>query len=729
MTMLEAWKFHVPDLGIAFEQLADHTFVKVPAIGKVLECWGGTVGPGLHMISSKPGSYNWANCYRCPAYGKPDTACIGIYGVGGVCHQSANCFLYSTGDYLSIWDVRGAWFTYFTYGVYGVAAPVWYHAVYEPCAASLPFALTPDGTEEGAPATSPIDALQKARDAQAAVSPDPNLLLVAEQRAVTTRYVPELAASDSPIDAIQLAFLGRKDELVATGYQGNELAYRMNDLARSTQVELRAALGDDLYKSLMAVDDASITLGIIEPGLSDVAGLPIPEPVDEARFVSQVVPAVMTAGERYQVSVTMRNDGTTTWRPGRYTLGSQEPADTLRWGISRVGLTSPVTPGAEAVFTFEVVAPAELDAPATFRWKMVRENVRWFGERNLHVAVTVVKDARFVSQQVPAAIVAGTSQEVSITMRNISGATWPRGGQVKLGSQQPEDNATWGTARVTLVQDVPNETDVTFRFPIRAPAAVGQHDFQWRMVREGTGWLGQRTPNVAMRVMPPIVDAAVFVSQIVPSPMHPGSTHTVAVTMRNAGTSTWSVAQGYKLGSQGPMDNTRWGLNRVALPHDVPPNAEVTFSFAVHAHDVETFMGFQWQMLRDGVGWFGQITSNIDVRIAYPLRGARPVRQTVPRTMSRANPPTATVTVLNTGEETWTPDSGYKLGSQNPLDNVRWGTRRVSVPHDVPPNTEVIFAIPMLATAAGTKDFQWKMLLDGVAWFGTPTANVTVTVT
>ena len=97
--------------------------------------------------------------------------------------------------------------------------------------------------------------------------------------------------------------------------------------------------------------------------------------------------------------------------------------------------------------------------------------------------------------------------------------------------------------------------------------------------------------------------------------------------------------------------------------------------------------------------------------------------------MTFGTTPMASITMRNTGEETWTPESNYKLGSQNPVDNGGWGTRRVPVPHPVPPGAEVTFTFPMRPSARDeARNFQWKMVLDGVAWFGTPSRNVAVRV-
>jgi hypothetical protein len=115
--------------------------------------------------------------------------------------------------------------------------------------------------------------------------------------------------------------------------------------------------------------------------------------VNNAAFVSQVVPSTMTAGQTYPVQVTMRNTGTTTWNsntPNPYRLGSQNPQDNRTWGFHRVQLTAgeTVAPGATKTFTFNVVAPSTAGA-YNFQWKMVYELIEWFGASSPNVTVNV----------------------------------------------------------------------------------------------------------------------------------------------------------------------------------------------------------------------------------------------------------------------------------------------------------------------------------------------------
>ena len=122
---------------------------------------------------------------------------------------------------------------------------------------------------------------------------------------------------------------------------------------------------------------------------------------NDAAFVSQTVPATMVPGQNYNVSVTMRNTGASTWTPdGDYQLGSENLSDNTRWGMSRVNLTSIVPPGADATFNFTVTAPAA--GSHSFQWRMVQENVQRFGALTTNVNVQTVNNPPTVSLTGPA---------------------------------------------------------------------------------------------------------------------------------------------------------------------------------------------------------------------------------------------------------------------------------------------------------------------------------------
>mgnify|MGYP001029983646 CR=1 FL=1 len=104
----------------------------------------------------------------------------------------------------------------------------------------------------------------------------------------------------------------------------------------------------------------------------------------------------------------------------------------------------------------------------------------------------------------------------------------------------------------------------------------------------------------------PTGNDAEFVSQQVPE-LTAGDTMEVSITMKNTGETAWTPTGQFRLGSQGPADNTTWGPDRVHLAEgdSIVPGEEKTFTFEVIVPDADGIYNFQWQMVQDGEEWFG----------------------------------------------------------------------------------------------------------------------------
>ncbi len=114
-------------------------------------------------------------------------------------------------------------------------------------------------------------------------------------------------------------------------------------------------------------------------------------------------------------------------------------------------------------------------------------------------------------------------------------------------------------------------------------------------------------------------DDAVLVSVSgLSSKMVAGAAATVTVTVKNAGTTTWTPFGGYGLGSQSPPDNDTWGLRRAPLSGSVAPNETVTFEFPITAPGTMGSYPFEWRMVRDPGGWFGAGTQELTVTVENP---------------------------------------------------------------------------------------------------------------
>jgi len=118
--------------------------------------------------------------------------------------------------------------------------------------------------------------------------------------------------------------------------------------------------------------------------------------------------------------------------------------------------------------------------------------------------VRAVTASDFVSQTVPALMIAGSSYTVSITMRNTGNTTWTPNANAPVGLGAAHDTTRWGPDRHLLAAPVRPGEIVTFTFRVLA-STPGSHPFQWRMV-QGSSWFGAVTPNVIINVVPSVYD-------------------------------------------------------------------------------------------------------------------------------------------------------------------------------------------------------------------------------
>lgn len=111
-------------------------------------------------------------------------------------------------------------------------------------------------------------------------------------------------------------------------------------------------------------------------------------------------------------------------------------------------------------------------------------------------------NAQFISQTVPTLVEPGQSFQVILTYENTGNITWKSSTLHSLGSQNPQDNSTWGagSGRIALSNDVTPGTQVTFTYSATAPSQEGFYIFQRKMVQDGVAWFGDFSPNVSILV-------------------------------------------------------------------------------------------------------------------------------------------------------------------------------------------------------------------------------------
>ncbi len=94
------------------------------------------------------------------------------------------------------------------------------------------------------------------------------------------------------------------------------------------------------------------------------------------------VPTVIRAGDRFQATAQVKNNGINTWvKSQSFFLGSQDPQDNGRWGVGRIPLpVASIAPKQTATFKMFVTAP-HVPGKYSFVWQMLQENRTWFGQK------------------------------------------------------------------------------------------------------------------------------------------------------------------------------------------------------------------------------------------------------------------------------------------------------------------------------------------------------------
>ncbi|MFP2924993.1 S8 family serine peptidase [Pyxidicoccus sp. 3LG] len=234
-------------------------------------------------------------------------------------------------------------------------------------------------------------------------------------------------------------------------------------------------------------------------------GVSVQLPPREAVFVRQTVPSSVRAGDAFTVSLTMRNTGSMSWTAaGGFKLGSLNPTDNTTWGLNRVELApnEVIATGQEKTFVFTATAPTT-EGTYAFQWWVLQEGVTPFGQLTPNVPITVLPpsvNASFVKQDFPARVTAGSSFQVTVTMKNTGEKPWSRSSGYRLAGRVSD----WGDISADLDgRDLIHPGDPkTFTLTLFAPGTPGTYPVQWRMWVNGYGVFGQSTPRANIVVDP-----------------------------------------------------------------------------------------------------------------------------------------------------------------------------------------------------------------------------------
>jgi methionine-rich copper-binding protein CopC len=147
--------------------------------------------------------------------------------------------------------------------------------------------------------------------------------------------------------------------------------------------------------------------------------------------------------------------------------------------------------------------------------------------------VTTGYSAAYVSQSIPTAMLAGQNYPITVTMQNNGVSSWSAANSVELRTSNPSNNTTWGLSRVTVPATVAAGQSVQFAMTVKAPAAAGTYNLQWRMWEPVSGAFGTTSANVPVVITVPAGPPTLNVSHA-PVTLVEGETYTVTWTTSSA---------------------------------------------------------------------------------------------------------------------------------------------------------------------------------------------------
>ena len=225
----------------------------------------------------------------------------------------------------------------------------------------------------------------------------------------------------------------------------------------------------------------------------------------DAEIISHTIPAKVSPGDVFQVSITVQNTSTAgeTWKRPTYRLLSQTVPTNI-WGPSQVQLDKKqtVAPGMTATFNMIFTAPA---TPGIYpcMWQMKKNPGSTFGKLlNLTVEVSdttpKMLDAAVVSHTIPSVMCAGETRSITITMRNTGSTTTWYTPDFKLFAQNsPQVDDQWGPSQslLNVGEAIRPGATKTFTVDITAPVTPSSYNCNWQMnitTSEDTRFFGEK---------------------------------------------------------------------------------------------------------------------------------------------------------------------------------------------------------------------------------------------
>ncbi|MEK7675431.1 MAG: NBR1-Ig-like domain-containing protein, partial [Verrucomicrobiota bacterium] len=331
---------------------------------------------------------------------------------------------------------------------------------------------------------------------------------------------------------------------------------------------------------------------------------------DGATLVSQTIPdgTVMSPGQIFTKTWTLRNTGTTTWTTGAngYTLNFAAGSDRMGAADTYLTLANPVAPNGQATFSVQLTAPA---APGTYtgNWRMNSAASVDFGPTvSVKIVVSANKPDLTKSSDNISRTAGSPGDTFTMTLRvknqgNAASAATKVNFYLHKDSEDFSDASKVGEVNLGGLAAGATSAELRFDyvFPNNKPA--GNYFFAYWIDAPGLVAESDENNNKWWWANIPITstDGATLVSQTIPdgTVMSPGQIFTKTWTLRNTGTTTWtSGANGYTLNFAAGSDRMGAADTYLTLANPVAPNGQATFSVQLTAPAAPGTYTGNWRM-------------------------------------------------------------------------------------------------------------------------------------
>ncbi len=437
---------------------------------------------------------------------------------------------------------------------------------------------------------------------------------------------------------------------------------------------------------------------------------------DHAVLAAEAFPTAMNCSSEDEATVTLQNLGSTDWTDAAgFYLANVGTSDAFNPSGAPVRLPSNVTVGrggGQYPFKVPLQAPSDTHQNDVMTLWQMEHNGEPFGPLvTARIDVDCVNAATRVSDTLPDSMTCGSTLVREVTLRNGGSKPWTAAGGHQLGVPGDTDPFNPSGARVHLPASLAIEENDSHTFDVSlvAPETATTLTTEWQMVENGQ-WFGEKVSKTITVVCQ---DAAQAIGHNLPSQMACGEVGTYAVTMKNTGDTVWTRADGYKLGPTGGSDPFRADATRVQLPTSasIAPQSQHSFSVALTAPSQPGSYVTEWQMVNEGVGWFGVVVSHpIEVTCQTGANDADIVSANVPSPMALGSTHTISVSVANNGTSTWQAGT-HRLAVDADLD---FFPASVELPAgaqiDESGSHSFVFEVTIPTTATlGNQVIQWQM--------------------